>query len=216
VVNDGWSHYGGFVAKRPDFTASVRRLIAHCAATMREFRHLDPDAILVVAGDARRASRGTVKPLCFTHGRRRDALGRRKPLVTFHGHRVLYAITLRPLFFRKSTPRQRVATILHELFHISPAFDGTLDHLRRHAEAGDGFEAEFAPLERRAWKRVPPELLEAFSYDGEVRVLQWLEKPQSWLPEERASHRTHYTEKHLFEGVMRLKTPLTRRRVKPA
>jgi hypothetical protein len=37
-------------------------------------------------------------------------------------------------------------------------------------------------------------------------VLQWLEKPQSWLPGERASHRSLYTEKHLFEGVMRMKT----------
>jgi hypothetical protein len=200
------------VTKRPDFTASVKRLMAHAAATMREFRHLDPNAILVVAGEARRASRGTVKPLCFAQGRRRDAVGRRKPLVTFHGHRVLYAITLRPLFFRASTPRQRVATLLHELFHISPAFDGTLDHRRRHAEAGEGFEVEFAPVERRYWKKVPPEILEAFSYDGEVRVLQWLEKPQSWLPGERASHRVHYTEAHLFEGVVRMKTPGARRR----
>ncbi|MCA2981030.1 MAG: hypothetical protein INH41_19340 [Myxococcaceae bacterium] len=202
----------GGVTKRPDFTESVRRLIAHVAATTREFRHLDPDAILVVAGEARRGSRGTVKPLCFSKGRRRDATGRRKPLVTFHGHRVLYAITLRPLFFRQSTPRQRVATILHELFHISPAFDGTLDPRRRHVAAKDGFEAAFAPLERRCWRKVPPALVEGFAYDGEVRVLQWLEKPQSWLPGERVSHRAHYTERHLFEGVMRMKTPLPRAR----
>jgi hypothetical protein len=95
---------------------------------------------------------------------------------------------------------------LHELFHIAVAFDGTLDHRRRHQQAGDGFEEAFRPIERRYWKRVPAEVLEAFSYDGEVRVLQWLEKPQSWLPDERASHRAHYSEKHLFEGVMRLKT----------
>lgn len=188
-------------------------LLAHVAATMKEFRHVDPNAILVVAGEARRASRGTVKPLCFTNGKRKDGLGRRKPLVTFHGHRVLYAITLRPLFFRKSTPRQRVATILHELFHIAPAFDGTLDVTRRHAEAGEEFEAEFRPIERRYWKRIPPEVVEGFSYDGEVRVLQWLEKPQSWLPKERASHRTHYTERHLFEGVMRMKTRAPRVRL---
>lgn len=186
-------------------------LIAHAAATMKEFRHIDPNAILVVAGEARRASRGTVKPLCFANGSRRDSLGRRKPLVTFHGHRVLYAVTLRPLFFRKSTPRQRIATILHELFHIAPAFDGTLDSRRRHHEAGETFEAAFRPVERRYWKRVPAEVLERFSYDGEVRVLQWLEKPQSWLPDERASHRAHYSEKHLFEGVMRMKTRSARK-----
>lgn len=194
------------LVRRPDFNQAVRMLIAHVAATMKEFRHIDPNAILVIAGEARRASRGTVKPLCFPKGRRKDSLGRRKPLVTFHGHRVLYAITLRPLFFRKSTPRQRIGTVLHELFHIAPAFDGSLDHRRRHAQAGKGFEQAFRPLERRYWKRIPPEVLEGFTYDGEVRVLQWLEKPQSWLPSERASHRTHYDERHLFEGVVRLKT----------
>ena len=207
------SGYGEPVSRRPDFSQSVRMLLAHLAATMKEFRHIDANAILVVAGEARRASRGTVKPLCFANGKRRDRLGRRKPLVTFQGHRVLYAITLRPLFFRKSTPRQRVATILHELFHIAPAFDGTLDHRRRHAQAGDDFEAAFGPIERRYWKRIPPEVLEGFSYDGEVRVLQWLEKPQSWLPTERTTHRAHYTERHLFEGVMRMKTRAPRARL---
>lgn len=200
------------VRKRPDFTEAVRALIAHVARAHPEFRHLDAARIVIVAGEARRASRGTVKPLTFAGKKRTDSLGRKKPLVKVHGKTMLYCITLRPLFFRASTPRQRVATVLHELFHISPAFDGTLDLRRRHHEAGDGFEAEFTPIERRAWKRIPPELIAPFGYDGEVRVLQWLEKPQSWLPGERASHRTRYTEKHLYEGVVRMKTnPLSPR-----
>lgn len=181
-------------------------MIAHVASTHPEFSHLDARRILVVAGEARRASRGTVKPLTFAEKKRTDSLGRKKPRVKVNGLQMLYSITLRPLFFRKSTPRQRVATVLHELFHIAKSFDGTLDHQRRHEEAGDGFEAEFGPIERRCWKRLSPELVAPFAYDGEVRVLQWLEKPQSWLPGERASHRSLYTEQHLFEGVMRMKT----------
>jgi predicted metallopeptidase len=194
------------VRRRPDFTQAVRALIEHVARAWPEFRHIDASRIIVIAGEARRASRGTVKPLCFSNGRRVDSLGRRKPLVKVHGVRMLYTITLRPLFFRRSTPRQRVATVLHELFHIAHAFDGTLDHGRRHAHAGDGFESQFAPLEKKAWKALPPEVAAPFGYDGEVKVAQWLEKPQSWLPGERASHRRLYTEKHLFEGVVRLKT----------
>ncbi len=194
------------VRRRPDFTAAVRALITHVAASFDDFRHLEARRIVVVAGEARRASRGTVKPLTFAGRKRTDSMGRKKPLVKLDGKVMLYCITLRPLFFRHSTPRQRVATVLHELFHISKAFDGTLDHLRRHDEAGDGFEAEFAPIERRVWKRLPPELVAPFAYDGEVRVQQWLEKPQSWLPGERASHRGLYDERHLFEGIVRLKT----------
>ncbi|MDP1826819.1 MAG: putative metallopeptidase [Archangium sp.] len=194
------------VRRRPDFTQAVRALIAHVAAAHPHFAHLDARRILVVAGEARRASRGTVKPLTFAQKKRTDSMGRKKPRVKIHGRQMLYSITLRPLFFRHSTPRQRVATVLHELFHISKHFDGTLDHQRRHEEAGEGFEAEFAPIERACWKRLPPELVAPFAYDGEVRVLQWLEKPQSWLPGERASQRSLYTEKHLFEGVVRMKT----------
>jgi hypothetical protein len=194
------------VSRRPDFTQAVRALIEHVAKAMPEFQHIDASRIIVIAGEARRASRGTVKPLTFTDGRRRDSLGRKKPLVKLHGVRMLYTITLRPLFFRRSTPRQRVATVLHELFHISRGFDGTLDHGRRHAAAGEGFEAAFAPVERRAWRQLPPEVVAPFAYDGEVRVTQWLEKPQSWLPGERMSHRRLYTEKHLFVGLVRMKT----------
>lgn len=194
------------VRRRPDFSQAVRALLEHVAAAHPEYAHIDPARVLIVAGEARRASRGTVKPLCFAKGKRVDSLGRRKPVVRVRGARMLYVVTLRPLFFRRSTPRQRVATVLHELFHISRRFDGTLDHQRRHEAAGERFEATFAPLERRCWKGLPPELVAPFAYDGEVRVLQWLEKPQSWLPGERASHRARYDERHLFEGIVRLKT----------
>lgn len=197
-------------SRRPDFTQGVNALIRHVAIAHREFAHLDATRILVVAGEARRASRGTARPLAFSGGKRTDSLGRKKPLVKLYGRRILYSITLRPLFFRRSTPRQRIATVLHELFHISRHFDGTLDHQRRHQAAGEGFEVEFAPIERRVWRALPPELIAPFAWDGEVRVLQWLEKPQSWLPGERTSHRTVYTEKHLFEGIVRMKTKSVR------
>lgn len=194
------------MSRRPDFTQAVHALMVHVTATMPEFKHIDATRILIVAGEARRASRGTVKPLCFTAKRRTDSVGRKKPLVKLHGRQMLYSITLRPLFFRRSTPRERVATVLHEMFHISKEFDGTLDHKRRHAEAGEGFEAEFAPLERRCWRRLPPEIVAPFAVEGEVRVLQWLERPQSWMPGERASQRSLYTERHLFEGIVRMKS----------
>jgi hypothetical protein len=192
--------------RRPDFSLAVHALMAHISATMPEFRHIKAAKILVVSGEARRASRGTVKPMHFGNGTRIDEFGRQKPVVKIKGKRVFYTITLRPLFFRKSTARERVATILHELFHISEEFDGTLHSGRRHDEAGDHFDAEFEPLEKKYWKLVPAGLKALFSYNGEVRVNQWLEKPQSWAPGEKASHRATYSEAHLFEGIMRMKT----------
>jgi hypothetical protein len=192
--------------KRPDFNLAVRALIEHVSTTMPEFAHLVPKRVLVVAGEARRASRGTVKPLSFAKGKRHDAFGRRKPLVKVNGVRMLYCVTLRPLYFRASTPRARVATLLHELFHISRKFDGTLDRARRHSRLGAKFDARFSPLEKRLWASLPEALLAEFSHDGEVRVLQWLERPTAWLPGERGSGRRVYTEAHLFPGIMRMKT----------
>lgn len=194
------------MSQRPDFNRAIRRLLWHIVQTMPEFAHLEPSRILVVAGEARRASHATVKPLAFPRGSRTDALGRVKPLVKIDGTRMLYCITLRPLFFRRSSVRERVATVLHELFHISTGFDGTLDSSRRHAKMGARFEKKFRPLERRLWKSLPPDVLAPFAHDGEVRVLQWLERPSGWLPGEKASARRAYTEAHLFTGVVRMKT----------
>ncbi len=193
-------------AQRPNLNAAVSALIAHISDVVPEYGHIDAQRILIVAGEARRASRGTVKPLFFQGGQRIDFLGRRKPAVEIGGRRMRYIITLRPLFFRKATLRQRITTILHELFHISPVFDGSLDLSRRHARAGSSFDTQFRPVARRALRRIEPAFLRLLEYNGEVRVLQWLEKPQSWMPGEKLSHRLKYTEKHLFEGVMRMKT----------
>jgi hypothetical protein len=175
---------------------------------MPEFQHLEPHRVLVVAGEARRASRGTVKPLAFPKRKRRDSFGRYKPLVKVNGMRMLYCITLRPLFFRSSSPRARVATVLHELFHISRRFDGTLDRARRHSRLGSKFDVRFRPLEKRLWKELPVAIKLLFAHDGEMKVLHWLERPTAWLPGERGSGRRVYTEKHLFHGIVRMKTKL--------
>jgi hypothetical protein len=193
------------VPKRPDLNRAVRILLRWVTKQMPEFAHLKPSRILVVSGEARRASHASVKPLAFERGRRTDAIGRHKPLVKVNGRRILYCITLRPLFFRKSNPRHRVATILHELFHISKAFDGTLDDAHRHEQMGKKFEKRFRPLERRLWASLPPRLVSPFAYDGEVRVLQWLERPGAWLSGEKHSMRRLYTEEHLFSAIVRMK-----------
>ncbi len=192
--------------RRPDFNLAVRALIEHVARTMPEFRHLEARRILVVAGEARRASHATVKPLAFAQGKRKDSYGREKPWVKVNGRRQLYCITLRPLFFRRTSPRARVATLLHELFHISTLFDGTLDAERTHARMGRKFLLTFRPLEKRLWKELPVTLKRPFRYDGEVRVQQWLEKPGTRLPGEPSSMRRIYSEAHVFDGIVRMKT----------
>jgi hypothetical protein len=197
---------------RPDFNLTVLALLEHVRAVMEEFRHIRPEEVLVVAGEARRASRGTVRPLTFAGGRSTDKVGRRRPVVRVGGRRMLYVITLRPLFFRASTAEARVGTLLHELFHISPRFDGTLHEGRRHARLGPQFARLLGPVVRRYLRHIPPELLAAFAYDGEVRMLQWLERPGRPVKAGQALSRRVYTEEQLFQGVVRMVTTQRRPR----
>ena len=198
------------VSPRPNFNKTVRALIRDNAARMPEFGHVKASRILVVAGEARRASRGTVKPLCFRGGKSTDRGGRRKPVVRIKGRRMLYCITLRPLFFRGSTYQARIETVMHELFHLSRRFDGTLHSGRRHSVLGKDFSRRFQPLVRRYLKQCSKELLDAFSFSGEVRVLQWLERPGSAYVPGTSRVRKVYTEDQLYYGVARMVTPKPR------
>ena len=176
---------------RPNATLLCRRVVADLARKLPELAHVRPSRILFVAGEARRGSRATVKPLG----------GKSRPQVILQGRRALYCITLRPKFFRSSTPEERVATLLHELLHISPRFDGTLSPERRHQQLpGSRFAALLEPLLKRYLACAEPQLLLALSHDGEVRARQWLERPTG-----RSTSRV-YTEADLFFGPVEMIT----------
>jgi predicted metallopeptidase len=192
---------------RPNLNHALNALIRDAARNMPEFAHIKPSRILVVAGEARRASRGTIKPLAFAGGKSTDrATGRRKPIVRVNGKRMLYSITLRPLFFRDSSPQQRVETVLHELFHISAAFDGTLERGRRHERMGQNFAKSLRPIVKKYLGRCPPAVLEALSYRGEILIEQWLERPTATFLPDINNMRRVYTEQHLFLGPVEMRT----------
>lgn len=156
-----------------------------------ELSHVRPARILFVAGEARRGSRATIRPL-----------GTGGATIALKGRRALYCITLRPKFFRSSTPEQRVATLLHEILHVSPACDGTLDPARRHAALPKGrFDSLLRPLVRKYLGAGDAGLLSGLAYNGEVLARQWLERPTP-----RTSPDETYTEKHLFLGPVEMIT----------
>src|SRR5512139_361435 len=114
-------------------TLAVKRLIRDAARLLPELAHVRAGRILVVAGEARRASRATIRPAHFKETGHAQSGGRRKPMVRLKGRKILYVVTLRPLWFVASSPAQRIDTVLHELYHASSRFDGTLHRGRRHA-----------------------------------------------------------------------------------
>jgi len=173
-------------APRPNATLLCRRIASDMAKKLPELSHIESARILFVAGEARRGSRATIKPLAGAR-------------VSLKGRRALYCITLRPKFFRASTPEERVETLLHELLHISAAFDGRLHQGRRHSALPPGkFRALLRPLVRRYLSEADPHLLSGLGHHGEMIARQWLERPTG-----RTSRR-RYTEKDLFLGPVQM------------
>jgi predicted metallopeptidase len=159
------------------------------AEKLPELSHVKAARILFVAGEARRGSRATIRPL-----------GRSQ--VSLKGKKALYCVTLRPLFFRASSPEQRVETLLHELLHVSEQFDGELHLERRHSKIPMAkFKGLLRPLARRYLSAADPALLSGLAHDGEVIARQWLERPAG-----KASHKQAYSERHLFLGPLRMIT----------
>ncbi len=183
-------------------TLAVKRLIRDAAARLPELAHVRAGRILVVAGEARRASRATIRPAHFKETGRPSGRGRRKPLVRVKGRKILYVVTLRPLWFAASTPEERIDTVLHELYHVSTRFDGTLHRGRRHTRLSRArYDRRIRALRRRYLAVAPEEVVAPFAFRGVVRTRMWLERPAAYRPGEYAGRRV-YTEKQLFYGLM--------------
>jgi predicted metallopeptidase len=173
----------------PDVSRLCRRVAADLARVLPELSHVKSASILFVAGEARRGSRATVSPLG----------GPDAPRVILRGRRQLYCVTLRPKFFRSSTAEQRAATLLHELLHASPAFDGTLDESRRHERLDRARYADrVRELLSRYLEAATPALLAALGRSGVVTALQWLVRPG------RSGGRRRFDEADLFAGPVQM------------
>jgi predicted metallopeptidase len=184
------------VALRLNVTLAVKRLVRDAAARLPDLAHVDATRLLVVAGEARRASRATIRPL-------RTAAA---PAVRVRGRDIRYVITLRPLWFLDSTPEARVETVLHELWHASTRFDGKLHRGRRHAALPAArFERRVRALRDAYLALAPSEGLAPFAHHGLARARMWLERPAT--RRDGAPGRRLYTERQLFYGLVRMRTP---------
>lgn len=121
-----------------DFTAAIRTLCADMSLRLHELRHIDLERVAIGWRSARhRLPHGvyaTLTPLRFadgaTHETRRGRRWRIEPLVDSAGREYLYLLSFYLPRFLDLTLEGKLSTIVHELWHIGPRFDGDL---RRHA-----------------------------------------------------------------------------------
>jgi hypothetical protein len=166
----------GVLPKREpfDFTARMRRVCRDMIDRLPELAHIDLDRVLVCFKQARkRVPHGlfaSLTPLRFQGGAvlttRRGRPFAIQRLVDHAGREMLYVLGFYLPRFMDLDFGEKLITIVHELWHISPAFDGDI---RRHAGrcfAHTGsqkqYDAEMDRLAQRWMSLAPPEELWSF------------------------------------------------------
>ena len=157
-----------------DFTWHMRRLCGHFVARLPELAHIDLSRVAITFRQTRRPVRhglqATLTPLRFAggqlHQRRRGRTWTIQRLYDADGREMLYILAFYLPRFLEHPLRDKLVTVLHELWHISPAFDGDLRrHPGRcyaHSQSQREYDAAMGLLLDRWFAGLPDESLYAF------------------------------------------------------
>lgn len=157
-----------------NFTASMRSLCVHACAAVDELAHIQMDQVAVGFRQARKAVahglQASLTPMRFEGGAtevvKRGRLWQTQRIVSPAGHEILYLLNFYLPRFLDQPFEEKLTTVFHELWHISPAFDGDLRrHEGRcymHGPRQDEFDAVALEMARHWLSLEPPEELAAF------------------------------------------------------
>jgi hypothetical protein len=153
-----WHETGS--ARQPfDFGGHVRRLCADVVRHCADLRHIDVSRLLFCMTQARTGQthglQARVTPLRFRHGRltrRRNGTLYQVQRFIVDGQEMLYLVTFCLPRFLNQDFDDKFVTLFHELYHISPEFEGDLRrHEGRctlHSHSKRGYDAHMAHLAR--------------------------------------------------------------------
>jgi hypothetical protein len=156
-----------------DFTGHVHRLCADLAARCEALRHVDVSRLLFAVTQARNGRthglQARVTPLRFADGR----LTRQRRGVTYQvqryflgSHEYLYLVTFCLPRFLDQPFDDKLVTLFHELYHISPAFDGDLRRYKGryaiHTRSQREYDERMAEMARAYLSGSPDPSLHAF------------------------------------------------------
>lgn len=133
-----------------DFTAAMRHLCVDVTCRLPEFQHVRMDEVAVTFAQARRrvnhGLQAKLTPLRFEAG----ALTTQRRGVTYTIQRwyageqeMLYVLTFYLPRFLEQAFREKLITVFHELYHISPRFDGDIRRLAGHYHVHSCSQAEY-------------------------------------------------------------------------
>src|SRR5437773_25781 len=116
-----------------NYTEALEMLIREIVERVPEFGHVEVDRLLVACARSRNngpvGGYAKIVPMRFAHGARERRIGRHTyemPPLTYRGREILYLIYFFMPRFGDLSYRQGLETVVHELYHISPRFDGDI------------------------------------------------------------------------------------------
>ena len=161
-----------------DFTRAMRRLCNDLVSRLDELRHIDMERVLVSYSQARSRSlhglQASLMPLRFEGGRTYEVRhGQRWEIERIYdeqGREFLYILTFYLPRFLNHSFQEKLTTVVHELWHISPQFNGDL---RRHegtcyihGPSQKAYDTAMEALARRWLSLDPPRETHAFLHSS--------------------------------------------------
>jgi predicted metallopeptidase len=156
-----------------DFTAAISRLCDDIALRTPELAHVRMPQVAVSYAQARRrvlhGLQAKLTPLRFEQGSLVTYRGRSSWTVrrVFRGDvEILYILTFYLPRFLDQTLDEKLITVFHELFHISPRFDGDIRRMdgryHVHSHSQKEYDRDMARLARRYLAQCPDDRLWGF------------------------------------------------------
>jgi predicted metallopeptidase len=151
-----------------DFTGHVRRLCDDMVARLDQLHHIDMSRVAISFSQTRRSGAqgifASLTPLRFADGqlhtfRRKRRWGIQR-LYDPDGREMLYILTFYLPRFLDLPLREKLATVLHELWHVGPRFDGDVRRLGSrcfaHGASQKQYDAHVSALLDRWLSLEPP------------------------------------------------------------
>jgi len=157
-----------------NFTAAMRRVCVDVVARLPDFRHVDMNRVAVVFAQTRNRSAygtyATLTPMRFEGGSlftmKRSNRYTVRRFYDESGSELLYILTFYMPRFMDDDLVKKLSTVIHELWHISPDFNGDIRRFSgrcyAHSSSQKNYDAEMDRLAVRWLDAAPPESLYGF------------------------------------------------------
>lgn len=144
------------------------------AARLTELAHVDMERVAISFSQARKnvahGLQATLTPMRFEGGGRETVRNKQRycvqQILDSRGREMLYLLSFYMPRFQNLPFREKLVTILHEMWHISPSFDGDLRRLPGrcyvHSQSEKEYDAAMAVLADRWLANNPPEHVYSF------------------------------------------------------